>query len=113
MYATTYGFWYRSFCRMWLISPPAKATFVPGRIRAYTSACEDVRVKRGSMLISFAPRSMAVRIQCQATGWFSAGLQPLIMITSAFRKSIQWFVIAPRPNEVPRPGTVELCQSLA
>jgi hypothetical protein len=31
----------------------------------------------------------------------------------AFCMSAQWFVIAPRPNAAPRPGTVGLCQSRA
>ena len=36
--------------------------------------------------------------------------EPMIRIASAYRRSI-WLVVAPpRPNEVPRPGTVELCQ---
>ena len=32
------------------------------------------------------------------------------MITSAWIMSIQWFVMAPRPNVAARLATVELCQ---
>ena len=36
--------------------------------------------------------------------------EPMIMMASANRTSI-WLVVAPpRPYEVPRPGTVALCQ---
>ena len=39
--------------------------------------------------------------------------EPMIRMQSAFRTSI-WLVVAPpRPNEVPRPGTVELCHMRA
>jgi hypothetical protein len=35
------------------------------------------------------------------------------MITSEFWTSIRFVVIAPRPNVVPKAGTVALCQTLA
>ena len=39
-------------------------------------------------------------------GWFSATLLPSTRTVLACCMSIQWLVIAPRPNEAPRPGTV-------
>ena len=35
---------------------------------------------------------------------------PMIRIASEFERSCCALVAPPRPNEVPRPGTVELCQ---
>ena len=35
--------------------------------------------------------------------------EPMIKMLSAFFMSIAKVVAPPRPNEVPRPGTVELC----
>jgi hypothetical protein len=37
----------------------------------------------------------------------------VIMITSEFWRSMRFVVIAPRPNVVPKAGTVALCQTLA
>jgi hypothetical protein len=37
----------------------------------------------------------------------------VIMMTSVFWMSIRLVVIAPRPNVVPKAGTVALCQTLA
>jgi len=47
------------------------------------------------------------------TGWFSAMLDPMITMQSEFWTSC-WNVVAPpRPNDVPRPGTVEECHMRA
>ncbi len=86
---------------------------VPDRSPAYRSATAAVRVKRGSTTTSLAPRSRASITHWKLTGWFSAGLAPITRITSAFRMSIQWFVIAPRPNVSAKLATVELCQRRA
>ena len=43
------------------------------------------------------------------TGWCSAIDDPMMRIASAFARSCCAVVAPPRPNEVPRPGTVELC----
>ena len=60
-----------------------------------------------------APRALASITKRNATGWHSAMFEPMIMIESANRRSI-WLVVAPpRPYEVPRPGTVELCHMRA
>src|SRR5215468_7317656 len=98
---------------MWLIMVFRKAASVPGLIRAYMSEVADVRVNRGSTWMIFAPFSCAFRIHLKAMGWFSATLLPSTRIVLQFCRSIQWLVIAPLPNEAPRPGTVGLCQSLA
>ena len=74
------------------------------------SALEDVRVKRGSTLISLAPLSMAAVTHFMEIGWFSAALDPMIRMQSELRMSIQWLVIAPRPNDSARAATVALCQ---
>ena len=67
-----------------------------------------VRVKRGSTWMTSAPRSLASITHWNPTGWFSAMFDPMITMQSEFMRSC-WYVVAPpRPNEVPRPGTVEL-----
>ena len=108
-----YSRWYRSCSRMYRISPPMKAMSVPERIGTYRSARAEVRVKRGSTLISFAPRSRAACTHLKEIGWFSAALEPMIRITSALRMSIQWLVIAPRPNDSARAATVAECHMRA
>jgi len=77
------------------------------------SATEEVRVKRGSTWMMVAPRSFAFMTHFIAITWFSAALEPAMRKTFAFWRSSQWLVIAPRPNEAPRLGTVGLCQSRA
>jgi hypothetical protein len=104
---------YSLLTRMWLIIVLRNAASAPGRMRAYMSAVAEVRVYRGSTWMSFAPFSWATRIHLKAIGWFSATLLPSTRIVCACCRSIQWFVIAPRPNAAPRPGTVGLCQSRA
>ena len=57
-----------------------------------------------------APRSFAASTQRKPTGCASAIEEPSIKMQSALARSC-WAVVAPpRPKEVPRPGTVELCQ---
>ena len=77
------------------------------------AAAADVRVYRGSTWMTIAPRSFARSIQRIAIEWFSATFEPSTRKTFACWRSAQWFVIAPRPNEAPRLGTVGLCQSRA
>ena len=48
--------------------------------------------------------------QRKATGWHSAMFEPMIRIASAYCMSMEMVVAPPRPNEVPRPGTVAECQ---
>ena len=82
---------------------------LPARRGTWRSATALVRVKRGSTWMSFAPRALASMTQRKPTGWHSAMLDPWIRMQSAFWRSC-WNVVAPpRPKEVPRLGTVELC----
>ena len=53
------------------------------------SAFDALRVKRGSTQMILPPLSFARRIQRKATGWFSAGLAPMMRTTFAFFTSIQ------------------------
>ena len=57
----------------------------------------------------FGLRVLACITQRKATGWHSAMFEPMIMMLSACFMSMEKVVAPPRPNEVPRPGTVELC----
>jgi hypothetical protein len=47
--------------------------------------------------------------QRKPTGCASAMFEPSITMQSEFWRSCRKLVAPPRPNEVPRPGTVELC----
>jgi hypothetical protein len=87
---------------------------VPVRIRRCRSATAEVRVKRGSTWMIFAPRSSFARIiHWKPTGCASAGLAPLIITRSAFLMSRQWLVMAPRPNVAAKLTTVGPCQTRA
>ena len=86
---------------------------VPALMPMYFVAMALVRVNRGSMWTTVAPRSLASITHWNPTGWFSAMFEPMIVITSAFWRSSCWVVAPPRPNEVPRLGTVELCHMRA
>ena len=61
----------------------------------------------------FAPRSRAFMIQRKPTGCASASEEPWIQMQSEFWKSCWKLVAPPRPNVVPRPGTVEECHMRA
>jgi len=90
--------------------PPRNAMSVPARSGTYRSAMALVRVNRGSTWTIFAPRAFASITHWNPTGWHSAMFEPWMTITSAFFRSCWKVVAPPRPNEMPRPGTVELCQ---
>jgi hypothetical protein len=83
---------------------------LPGRSGTCRSATALVRVKRGSTWMMVAPRFFASITQRNATGWHSAMLEPWTTTQSEFCRSPGNVVAPPRPNEIPRPGTVELCQ---
>ncbi len=88
---------------------PRKTMSEPARSGTQRSAIAEVRVKRGSTWITVAPLRRASITHWKPTGWFSAIDEPMIRMASALARSC-WAVVAPpRPNEVPRPGTVELC----
>ena len=60
-----------------------------------------------------APRSRASMTHWNPTGCASAMFEPMISMQSALARSC-WYVVAPpRPNDVPRPGTVEECHMRA
>jgi hypothetical protein len=86
---------------------------LPARNGTWTSATALVRVKRGSTWTTVAPRRFASMTHWKPTGWHSAMLLPWMTITSALARSCWKVVAPPRPNEVPRLGTVELCQMRA
>ena len=56
-----------------------------------------------------APRALA-RSPIETHGWHSAILEPWMMMQSAFAISWTGCVAPPRPNEVPKLGTVAECQ---
>ena len=56
-----------------------------------------------------APRALASITHWNPTGWHSAMFDPMITMQSDLQRSCWKSVAPPRPNEVPRPGTVELC----
>ena len=82
----------------------------PERMCAWMSDRADVRVKRGSMWITLAPRRWASTTKRNAIGWFSAMLEPITITQSLFSRSHRAMVAAPRPKVVPRLGTDEECQ---
>ncbi len=81
----------------------------PERIATCLLQFALVRVYRGSMWITVAPRSRAFMTQRNPTGWHSAMLDPMITMQSAFSRSCWNMVAPPRPNVAPRPGTVAEC----
>ena len=83
---------------------------LPARMGTWVSATADVRVKRGSMWMTFAPRAFASITHWNPTGWHSAMLEPWMTMQSEFCRSCRKLVAPPRPNEAPKLGTVALCQ---
>ncbi len=83
---------------------------VPARSGTCRSASALVRVNRGSMWNTFAPRALASATHWKPTGWHSAMFEPMMTMQSEFSRSCWKSVAPPRPNEVPRPGTVAECQ---
>jgi hypothetical protein len=57
-----------------------------------------------------APFIFAFMGQRNATGWFSAMFEPMNTTQSDSARLRYGSVAAPRPNRVPSPGTLELCQ---
>src|SRR6201995_2258059 len=96
------------------MTPLRNAISVPGRIGAYMSATDAVRVKRGSITTSLAAFSIFASItHLKPHGCASAALPPMTTTTLAFLMSCQVFVIAPRPNVGARLATVGPCQTRA
>ena len=63
--------------------------------------------------MTVAPFSLASITHWKPTGCCSAMFDPMIRIASAFWRSCWKVVAPPRPNEVPRPGTVAECHMRA
>ena len=82
----------------------------PARMGTWMSATAEVRVKRGSTWMIVAPRRLASITHWNPTGCASAMFEPSMRMQSLFARSCWKVVAPPRPNEVPRPGTVEECQ---
>ena len=85
----------------------------PALIGTCRSATADVRVNRGSTWMTVAPRRLASITHWNPTGCASAMFEPSMRMQSALERSWRNEVAPPRPNEVPRPGTVEECQMRA
>src|SRR3984893_17001166 len=86
----------------------------PGRIGAYISATEAVRVNRVSTTTSLASFSIFASItHLKPHGCASAALPPMTRTTLAFLMSCHVLVIAPRPNVGARLATVGPCQTRA
>ena len=65
------------------------------------------------IVAGFSVRVFAFITQRNATGWHSAMFDPMIITKSLCRRSMEKVVAPPRPNDVPRPGTVAACQMRA
>jgi hypothetical protein len=86
---------------------------VPARMGTCRSARALVRVKRGSTWITLAPRCLASTTHWNATGWHSAMFDPWMRMQSELARSPGKVVAPPRPNEVPKLGTVLECHMRA
>ncbi len=86
---------------------------LPARSGTWMSARALVRVKRGSTWMTVAPRALASITHWKPTGWHSAMLEPSMTMQSEFCRSCWKVVAPPRPNDVPRPGTVDECHMRA
>src|ERR1700681_3490544 len=67
---------------VWIIAFRS-ATSLPGLKARWWVAWRDSDWPRGSMTISLAPRLAAFLMKVAATGWFTVGLAPITMMTSA------------------------------
>ena len=85
----------------------------PARSGTCRSATALVRVNRGSMWITVAPRALASITHWKPTGWHSAMFEPSMTMQSAFCRSCCDRGGAAAPELVPRPGTVAECQMRA
>ena len=105
---------WRPSLMMTCIRPLSRATSVPQACLRCRSANRVSSIRRGSATISLVRPSRAARLILRLrTGWFSVVLDPITKITSPPPISAMEFDIAPLPNAVARPATVELCQRRA
>ncbi len=86
---------------------------LPARMGTCRSARALVLVKRGSTWMTLAPRALASTTHWNPTGWHSAMLEPWMTMQSLLARSCWKLVAPPRPNEVPKLGTVEECHMRA
>src|ERR1700682_1648431 len=68
---------------MVLIMAFSIATSLPALNARCRCAWRDSDCRRGSITISLAPRFAAFLMKVAATGWFTVGLAPITMMTSA------------------------------
>ena len=62
---------------------------LPARIGTWVSATAEVRVNRGSMWMTRAPRALASITHWNPTGWHSAMLEPWMTMQSALLQVLQ------------------------
>ena len=86
---------------------------LPARMQMYVWHIELVRLKCGSTWMRCAPRSRARIAHREPTGWASARFEPMIRMQSLLARSCWKVVAPPRPNDVPKLGTVEECHMRA
>ena len=67
--------------------PPRNTMSLPARSGTCTSATAEVRVNRGSMWMTVAPRAFASITHWKPTGWHSAMFEPWMTMQSAFCRS--------------------------
>ena len=68
-------------------------------------------LRRGSITISLVPLAAAFFIQVAATGWFTVGLAPIRITTSACVTSITGLLTAPEPMPSSSAATLEAWHS--
>ena len=69
------------------MTPPRKAMSLPARSGTYGSATALVRVNRGSMWITRAPRALASITHWNPTGCASAMFEPMMTMQSELTRS--------------------------
>jgi hypothetical protein len=67
--------------------------------------------RRGSITTSFVPWRTAFLIQVAATGWFTVGLAPMTITTSACVTSITGLLTAPEPMPSSSAATLDAWHS--
>ena len=89
------------------ISAFSSATSVSGRNCSTRWAWRDRSVRRGSIRMSLVPWRTAFLMKLAATGWFTTGLAPMMMTTSALATSFTGLLTAPEPMPSSSAATLE------
>jgi hypothetical protein len=89
----------------------SRATSVSGEKRRKRCARRDSSPARGSISTSLVPLRTAFLIQVAATGWFTVGLAPMTITTSACITSITGLLTAPEPMPSSSAATLEAWHS--